>query len=114
MPPAVPSPTPQMRIRHLRRHSGREPTGQLRTERPHLGVNDSVISRCQCTGQVGVREGCAQPLELMMILAVWWLGVRRLNGRLPAVGHVPGAGVDGHGNLLAGGHGVGTMASVTK
>jgi hypothetical protein len=46
-----------------------------------------------------------------MILAVWWLGVRRLNGRLPAVGHVPGAGVDGHGNLLAGGHGVGTVAS---
>jgi hypothetical protein len=45
------------------------------------------------------------------ILAVRWLGVRRLNGHLPAVGHVPGAGVDGHGNLLAGGHGVGTVAS---
>jgi hypothetical protein len=45
-----------------------------------------------------------------MILAVWWLGVRRLKGRLPADGHVPGAGVDGHGDLLAGGHGVGTVA----
>ena len=45
-----------------------------------------------------------------MILTVWWLGVRRLKGRLPAVGHVPGAGVDGHGDLLAGGHGVGTVA----
>ena len=34
----------------------------------------------------------------MMILAVWWLGVRRLKGRLPAViGHAPGAGVEGHG-----------------
>ena len=46
-----------------------------------------------------------------MILTVRWLGVRRLNGRLPAVGDVPGAGVDGHGNLLAGGHGVGPVAS---
>jgi hypothetical protein len=61
--------------------------------------------RCQCTGQVGFEE-VAQPLALVMILAVWWLGVRRLKGRLPAVGHAPGAGVDGHGDLLAGGHGV--------
>ena len=46
-----------------------------------------------------------------MILAVRPERVtRRLKGRLPAVGHVPGAGVDGHGDLLAGGHGVGTVA----
>src|SRR5487761_1109214 len=32
-----------------------------------------------------------------MILAVWWLGVRRLKERLPAVGHAPGASVDGLG-----------------
>src|SRR6266567_2077192 len=50
----------------------------------------SVIrsSRCQCTGQVGVRGGCAQSLELVMILAVWSIA----------------------GDLLAGGHGVGTVA----
>src|SRR6266542_1670718 len=59
----------------------------------------SVIrsSRCQCTGQVGVGGGCAQSLELVMILAVWWLGVRRLKGRLRAVGHATGAGVDDRG-----------------
>ena len=44
-----------------------------------------------------------------MIWAVWWLGVRRLRA-LAVVRHVPGAGVDGHGDLLAGGHGVGTVA----
>ena len=81
------------------------------TVRGRTSVSVIRSSRCQCTGQVGVRGGCAQPLELVMILAVWWLGVRRLKGRLPAVGHVPGAGVDGHGDLLAGGHGVGTVAS---
>jgi hypothetical protein len=46
-----------------------------------------------------------------MILAVWWLGVRKARGTpMPAVGHVPGAGVDGHRDLLAGGHGAGTVA----
>jgi hypothetical protein len=84
------------------------PGGEVRGRTP---VSVIRSSRCQCTGQVGARGGCAQPLELVMILAVWWLGVRRLNERLPGVGHVPGAGVDGHGDLLAGGHGVGTVAS---
>ena len=37
-------------------------------------------------------------MALVMILAVWWLDVRRLRGRLLAVvGNAPGAGVDGHG-----------------
>ncbi len=45
----------------------------------------SVIrsSRCHCTDQIGVR--CALPLALVMILAVWWPGVRRLKEALPAV-----------------------------
>ncbi len=77
-------------LRRGERHPGAEVRGR---------TSVSVIrsSRCQCTGQVGVRGGCAQSLELVMILAVWWLGARRLKGRLPAVGHAPGAGVDDHG-----------------
>src|SRR6266567_6329988 len=45
----------------------------------------SVIrsSRCHCTDQIGGR--CALPLALVMILAVWWPGVRRLKEALPAV-----------------------------
>lgn len=30
-------------------------------------------------------------VALVMIFAVWWLGARRLKGRLPAAGHAPGA-----------------------
>ena len=54
----------------------------------------SVIrsSRCQCTGQAGIRGGCAQPLELVTILVGVgsWVSRRLKGGRLPAVGHAPG------------------------
>jgi hypothetical protein len=54
---------------------------------PHLDVSALVRS--------GFEEDA---LALEKILAVWWLGIRRLKGRLLAVvGHAPGAGVDGHG-----------------
>ena len=38
---------------------------------------------------LGVRGGCAQPLALVIILAVWWLGAWRLKGRLPGVTVAP-------------------------
>ena len=74
-----------------------------RCETPQLVVSDSVILvSVHWPGRV--RGGCAQPLALVMILAVWRLGARRLKGALARCWARAGCGAlvgDGHEDGMA-------------